>query len=83
MVFKVKVSIIFLVSYSDFLGFSSVYGILQARILEYFLVHGIVLIQGLNLGLLHCRQILYRSLIHFIKLLFDFSCQSVSGQFYF
>ena len=34
---------------------SSVHGILQARILEW-----ILLIQGQNLGLLHCRQILYR-----------------------
>ena len=59
MVFKVKVSIIFGRTYSDFLGFSSVHGILQARILEYFLVHGIFLTQGLNLGLLHYRQILY------------------------
>ena len=50
---------------------SSVHGIFQARILEWvsipfsrgiFLPHGcpwIFLIQGLNLGLLHCRQILY------------------------
>ena len=40
---------------------SSVYGILQARILEwaaYSLLQGILLTQGLNPGLLHCRQIL-------------------------
>ena len=60
MVFKVKVSIIFLVSYSDFLCFSSAHGILQERILEYFLVHGIFQTQRLNLGLPHFRQILYR-----------------------
>ena len=41
---------------------SSVHGILQARILEwvaYSLLQGIFLTQVLNLGLLHCRQILY------------------------
>ena len=41
---------------------SSVYGIFQARILEWvanFLLQGIFLSQGLNLGLLHYRQILY------------------------
>ena len=41
---------------------SSVHGILQARILEWVaipFVQGIFLTQGLNLGLLHCRQILY------------------------
>ena len=38
---------------------SSVYGILQARILEYSFLQGIFQTQGLNLGLLHCRQILY------------------------
>ena len=41
---------------------SSVHGILQARILEWvshFLLQGIFLTQGSNLGLLHCRWILY------------------------
>ena len=41
---------------------SSVYGISQAIIPEWVaisLLQGIFLIQGLNLGLLHCRQILY------------------------
>ena len=43
-----------------------VQGILQARILEntgvgsHFLLQGIFPTQGSNLGLLHCRQILYR-----------------------
>ena len=40
---------------------SSVHGIFQARILEWVAIpfcRGIFLIQGLNLGLLHCRQIL-------------------------
>ena len=42
---------------------SSVHGILQARILEWVAIplsRGIFLTQGLNPGLLHCRQILYR-----------------------
>ena len=42
---------------------SSVHGILQVRILEWVAIHsllqGIFPTQGLNLGLLHCRQILY------------------------
>ena len=39
---------------------SSVHGILQARILEWVaLLQGIFLAQESNLGLLHCRQILY------------------------
>ena len=42
---------------------SSVHGILQARILEWVASHsllqGIFPTQGLNLNLLHCRQILY------------------------
>ena len=41
---------------------SSVHGILQARILEWLaisLLQGIFPTQGLNLGLLHCREILY------------------------
>ena len=44
---------------------SSVHGIFQARVLEwggvgsYSLLQGIFLTQGLNLGLPHCRQILY------------------------
>ena len=41
---------------------SSVHGILQARILEWVAVlflQGIFPTQSLNLGLLHCRQILY------------------------
>ena len=41
---------------------SLVHGILQARILEWvchFLLEGIFLVQGSNLGLLNCRQILY------------------------
>ena len=40
----------------------TVHGILQARILEWVAVpfsRGISPTQGLNLGLLHCRQILY------------------------
>ena len=40
----------------------SVHGILQARILEWVAIpfsRGIFPTQGLNLGLLHCRQILY------------------------
>ena len=42
-------------------GYSSVCGILQARILDWIvfnLLQGIFLTQRLNLGLLHCRQIL-------------------------
>ena len=42
-------------------GFS-VHGILQARMLEWVAMpfsRGIFLIQGLNPGLWHCRQILY------------------------
>ena len=41
---------------------SSIHGILQARILEWVAIsfsRGIFPTQGLNLGLLHCRQILY------------------------
>ena len=41
---------------------SSVHEILEARILEWvyrFLLQGIFPTQGWNLGLLHCRQILY------------------------
>ena len=41
---------------------SSVHGILQARILEWVAIpfsRGIFPPQGLKLGLLHCRQILY------------------------
>ena len=41
---------------------SSVNGILQARTLEWvaiYLLQGIFLTQRSNLGLLHCRQILY------------------------
>ena len=41
---------------------SSVHGVSQARILEWvfcLLLQGIFLTQWLNLGLLHCRQILY------------------------
>ena len=42
---------------------SSVHGISQARVLEWVTYHallqGIIPIQGLNLCLLHCRQILY------------------------
>ena len=41
---------------------SSVHGILQVRMLEWVAIpfsRGIFLIQGSNLGLLHCRQILY------------------------
>ena len=42
---------------------SSVYGILQARVLEWVgshsLLQGIFLTQGSNPSLLHCRQILY------------------------
>ena len=42
---------------------SSVHGVLQARILEWVAIpssRGIYLTQGLNLGLLHCRWILYQ-----------------------
>ena len=42
---------------------SSVYGILQARILEWvaiFLLQRIFLTQESNPGLLHCRQIVYQ-----------------------
>ena len=42
---------------------SSAHGILQARVLEWsasFLLQGIFPTQGLNLGLPHCRQTLYR-----------------------
>ena len=38
---------------------SSVHGILQTRVGCHFLLQGIFLTQGLNLGLLHCRQFLY------------------------
>ena len=41
---------------------SSVHGILQARILAWVAIafsRGTFLTQGLNLGLLHCRQVLY------------------------
>ena len=41
---------------------SSVHGILQARILEWVVIpfsRGIFPTQGLKLGLLHCREILY------------------------
>ena len=38
---------------------SPVHGILQARVLENFLLQGIFPTQGSNLGLLHCRQIPY------------------------
>ena len=40
---------------------SSVPGILQAKILEWgnFLLQGIFQTQGLSLGLLHCRRVLY------------------------
>ena len=43
------------------LGFS-IRGVLQARILEWIshsLLQGVFLTQGSNLGLLHCRRILY------------------------
>ena len=41
---------------------SSVLGVLQARIVEWVAIsflQGIFLTQGSNLGLLHCKQILY------------------------
>ena len=38
---------------------SSVHGFLQARILEYSLLQGIIPTQGSKPGLLHCRRILY------------------------
>ena len=38
----------------------SVHGIFQARMGCHCLLRGIFLIQGLNLGLLHCRLILYQ-----------------------
>jgi len=46
----------------EFVSGSSVHGILQARLLEWVAVpfsRGIFSTQGLNPGLLHCRQILY------------------------
>ena len=46
---------------------SSVYGFLQARILQWVAIcssRGIFLTQGSNPGLLHCRQILYQNLSH-------------------
>ena len=46
----------------DFVSGSSVHGILQVRLLEWVAVpfsRGIFSTQGLNPGLLHCRQILY------------------------
>ena len=42
---------------------SSIHGIFQARVLEWVAIsfsRGIFLIQGSNLGLPHCRQMLYR-----------------------
>ena len=39
-------------------GFS-VHGILQAKMGSHFLLEGVFPTQGSNLGLLHCRQILY------------------------
>ena len=40
---------------------SSVHGILQARLLEWVVIpfYRDFLTQGLNLGILHCRQIIY------------------------
>ena len=43
---------------------SSVHGILHTRILEYALLRGIFLTQRSNLGLPHCKQILYHHLSH-------------------
>ena len=43
---------------------SSVHGVLQARILEWVVIpfpRGLT--QGLNLGLLHCRQTLYQGVL--------------------
>ena len=48
---------------SDSLRPHGLHGILQAGILEWvshFLLQRIFLTQGLNLGLVHCRQILYQ-----------------------
>ena len=59
---SVSCSIVSLFNPKDYslLG-SSVHGILQARILEWIAIHqGIFLTQGLNLGLLHCRGLLYQ-----------------------
>ena len=56
-------------------GFS-VHGILPARILEWVaipLLQGIFLTQGSNLGLLHCRRILYH-LSHQESLFIGFHC---------
>ena len=50
---------------------SSVYNILQERILEWgchFLLQGIFLTQGFNLDLLYCRQIHYQCAKLFLAL---------------
>ena len=59
---------------------SSVHGISQARILEWVAIpfsRGIFPTQGPNLGLLHCRQVLYR-LNHQGQASVQFSCSVVS-----
>ena len=56
---KVKVKCLTLCDPMDY----TAHGILQARILEwvaFLLLQGIFPTQGLNTGLLHCRQILYQ-----------------------
>ena len=63
---------------------SSVYGILQVRILEWgchFFLQGIFPTQGLNLGLPHCKQTLYRLshqtlVTHHKSLINDIICYS-------
>ena len=69
---------------------SSVHGILQARILEWVAIpfsRGIFPTQGLNLGLPHCRQILYhlshqRSLDSILKSRHHFADKGPSSQSY-
>ena len=67
MIFPVKVKSVSRVRLCDpmdcSLSGSSVHGIFQARVLEWiaiFLLQGIFPTQESNLGLLHCRQTLYR-----------------------
>ena len=60
---------------------SSIYGVLQARILEWVAIpfsRGILLSQGSNLGLLHCRQILYHLSYKGSSLTTMLSCSSLA-----
>ena len=64
---------------------SSVHGILQARILEgidIFFLQGIFPIQELNLGLPHCRQILYHLSHQGELLIFEFNFFSLFLEFH-